>query len=165
MAFPQKINQGIDSPANAGHPLMHLELVKKLLGRRTLFHPVFVGITHSVTASLMLSQALYWTRIWLSKPEQSHADGWFWKSQAEWQDETGLSRKEQETARRVLRTALFLDEKKQGMPSRIFFRLDLGRITESIHSADGLDWSDDYVVFQLLGRPYLLSPQPERFYA
>ena len=124
-------NRGIfEGLADASHPRMRLELVKKLLGRSVLFHPIFVRVTHSVTASLMLSQALYWARTWLTKPEQSCSDGWFCKSFKEWQDETGLSRREQETARKILREVGFLEEKKQGMPAKSFYRLDLSRIAK-----------------------------------
>lgn len=124
------------------HPRMRLELVKKLLGGSVLFHPDFVRITDSVTASLMLSQALYWTRTWLTQPEQSGVNGWFWKPIKEWQDETGLSRREQETARKILRQLGFLEEKKQGMPAKLYYRLDLDRIAESVHPVSNIDWMD-----------------------
>ena len=61
------------------------------------FHRCLVPVTGSVTAALMLSHA-----IWSSQASEADADGWFVKSREEWGDETGLSRWEQETARRVL---------------------------------------------------------------
>lgn len=60
------------------------------------FHRIFVEITNSVTAALMLSQAVYWTK------RTADPDGWFWKTTAEWTTETGLSRREQITARQKL---------------------------------------------------------------
>lgn len=147
-------NRGIfNDLINESHPRMRLELVKKLLGRSVLFHPDFVRITNSVTASLMLSQALYWGRTWATKPEQLCADGWFCKSAKEWQDETGLSRREQETARRILRDIGFLDEKKQGMPAKSYYRLNLDRIAESVHPVSNIDWMDDAVMTVKRGRP------------
>jgi hypothetical protein len=51
------------------------------------------------------------------------SDGWFCRSQEEWTEETGLSRWEQETARRALRTGGFLDERRAGMPAKLWFRV------------------------------------------
>ena len=62
------------------------------------FHRCLVPITGGVTSALMLSQA-----IWTSQSLEPSADGWFLRSQEQWTQETGLSRWEQETARRALR--------------------------------------------------------------
>ena len=82
------------------------------------FHRCLVPVTGSVTAALMLSQA-----IWSSQTSEPGADGWFFKSRDEWEDETGLSRWEQETARRVLRDGGFLEERRVGMPAKLCFRV------------------------------------------
>ena len=75
-----------------------LEDVIRLLGSRVIaFHPKLVAITGRVTTGLMLSQSLYWSRkLALTQPE---TEGWFWKRRQDWLKETGLSRREQETAR------------------------------------------------------------------
>ncbi len=82
------------------------------------FHRCLVPVTGSVTAALMLSQA-----IWSSQASDPEADGWFVKSRDEWEEETGLSRWEQETARRVLRDGGFLEERRVGMPAKLCFRV------------------------------------------
>ena len=82
------------------------------------FHRCLVPVTGSVTAALMLSQA-----IWTSQASAPAADGWFVKSREEWEDETGLSRWEQQTARRVLRDGGFLEERRVGMPAKLYFRV------------------------------------------
>gem|GEM_PF-1272979 len=101
----------------------------------------------------MLSQGFYWTRNWLL--EQPHTEGWFWKKQQDWQAEIGLSRKEQETARRVLRDLGFIQERKVGMPARLAFRLDLDQIAQAVQpdNSGQLNWQDDAAVFELLGQP------------
>ena len=66
----------------------------------------------------MLSQA-----IWTSEALDPEVSGWFCRSQEEWTDETGLSRWEQETARRALRTGGFLEERRAGMPAKLWFRV------------------------------------------
>ena len=82
------------------------------------FHRCLVPITGGVTAALMLSQA-----IWTTQALEPHADGWFLKSQEQWCAETGLSRWEQEGARRALRRAGLLEERRSGMPARLWFRV------------------------------------------
>jgi len=82
------------------------------------FHRCLVPITGGVTAALMLSQA-----IWTSQTIEPLAGGWFSRSQEQWTEETGLSRWEQETARRALRSAGFLEERRVGMPAKLWFRV------------------------------------------
>ena len=69
----------------------------KLLDRPITFHRVFVDLTGSINAALLLSQAVYWTN--RLPPER---EGWFYKTKEEWTAETGLSRKEQDKARERL---------------------------------------------------------------
>lgn len=66
----------------------------KLLDRPITFHRVFVDITGSINAALMLSNAVYWTNRLPNERE-----GWFHKTREEWTAETGLTRHEQERAR------------------------------------------------------------------
>jgi hypothetical protein len=72
--------------------------VRHLAGSRVVaYHPSFAAIAGGVTAGLFLAQLFYW------HDKGSDPDGWIYKTQAEWEEETGLSRWEQETARRRLR--------------------------------------------------------------
>ena len=49
--------------------------------------------------------------------------GWFYKTQKEIRDETGLTREEQETARRRLISAGVLEEDRRGVPAKLYFRV------------------------------------------
>lgn len=82
------------------------------------FHRCLVPITGGVTAALLLSQA-----IWTTQTIEPSANGWFSRSQEQWTEETGLSRWEQETARRALRNAGFMEERRVGMPAKLWFRV------------------------------------------
>ncbi|WP_297391151.1 hypothetical protein [Acidiferrobacter sp.] len=79
----------------------------------------------------MLSQAIYWTN------RTSNPDGWFWKTQQQWEAETGMGRREQETARARLRETPFWKEKRTGIPARMFFRVDLQQLEASLIGAGG----------------------------
>jgi hypothetical protein len=82
------------------------------------FHRCLVAVTGGVTSALMLSQA-----IWTTQSLDPSADGWFIRSQEQWTQETGLSRWEQETARRALRGSGLLEERRVGMPAKFWFRV------------------------------------------
>ena len=98
------------------------------------FHRCLVPVTGSVTAALMLSQA-----IWASQAADAQEDGWFAKSREEWEEETGLSRWEQQTARRVLRDSGFLEERRMGIPARLCFRVRSEEVLRALQvHANGL---------------------------
>lgn len=94
------------------------ELLLEVFDPPVSFHRCLVPITGGVTAALMLSQA-----IWTSQEIDHTANGWFAKSQEQWAEETGLTRWEQETARRALRSFGFLEERRIGMPAKLWYRV------------------------------------------
>src|SRR5215813_11475833 len=95
--------------------------VRALLRRPIAFHPTLANMTGSVSAGLMLSQAIYWTEV--VEDKQPNRGGWFYKTQAEWTVETCLSRWEQESARKRLRKWDFWLEDRRGQPARLWFRV------------------------------------------
>ncbi len=106
--------------------------IRALLTRPVAFHPMLARLCGSVTAGLMLSQALYWTDVQeRTKPE---AGGWFYKKQNEWTDETCLTRTEQQTARKKLIELGFLEEERRDLPAKMYFRVILERVCEAIES-------------------------------
>jgi hypothetical protein len=94
------------------------ELLLEVFDLPVSFHRCLIPITGGVTAALMLSQAISTTQTL-----EPAVGGWFARSQEEWSEETGLSRWEQETARRALRNAGFLEERRVGMPAKLWFRV------------------------------------------
>jgi hypothetical protein len=130
-----------------------LSVIWPLLGRHIAFHRRLVDLTSSVKAALLLSQSAYWTR---HGRDIAQTGGWFHKTTEQWEMETGLSAKEQATAREVLRGLALLDDQRMGIPARLHFRLnvdELGmrladRIASHPHAAD---WSDRVVLAELLG--------------
>jgi len=96
------------------------------------FHRCLVPVTGGITSALLLSQAI-WTSQWL----EPAADGWFLRSQDEWTQETGLSRWEQEAARRALRRSGLLEERRIGMPARLWFRVRPDAVWRALQAAAG----------------------------
>lgn len=93
------------------------------------YHPILARALNSVTAALFLSQLLYWT------PRAHDPEGWVRKEQWEIQDETGLTRREQETARKVLKAAGILDETRRGVPGKMHFRVDMEQLVTLLSGA------------------------------
>src|ERR1035437_9135079 len=145
-----------------------ISLTLSLLGREVLaFHPRLVKLTGSVSAALMLSQSLYWSRMLIERHERNERgerderDGWFWKTRADWRQEIALSRHEQDSARKRLRTLPFWQERCCGLPAKMHFRIDLDQLAKEIdHDFLGhWDWQDRQQKFQLLGPPVLIFRQ------
>ena len=102
-------------------PVPHF--LETLLDRPIAFHRVFAELTNSLTAGIMLSQAIYWSK------RTKDPNGWFYKSRDEWYTETYILRRAQENARAILRAsrfglASFWQEELRGVPARLFYRVD-----------------------------------------
>ena len=108
-------------------PPITAELLLEIFDLPVSFHRCLVPITGGVTAALMLSQA-----IWTTQNIDAAANGWFSKSREQWTEDTGLSRWEQATARRALRSAGFLEERRIGMPSKLWYRVRPERVWHAL---------------------------------
>lgn len=102
-----------------------------LLDRPIAFHRGLKRVINSANTALMLSQAIYWSR--------RTEDGWFYKTQAEWEEETFLTRREQETARKYLRTQPFWDEEKRGLPAKLYFRVNFQALFKALAKTKTLE--------------------------
>ena len=140
-------------PRAAQYAMASIARLWPLLGRCIAFHARLVDLTGSVKASLMLSQAIYWTR--RGKDIRQHG-GWFFKTIGQWHQETGLSRHEQAHARATLRGLHLIDERKRGLPARLFYRVDAERLATSLSDSvdrrdECVDWDDSEQISALLG--------------
>ncbi|HXF44436.1 MAG TPA: hypothetical protein VNK70_03165 [Candidatus Paceibacterota bacterium] len=93
------------------------------VGRPVAYYPRLAPFLGSVKATLFLCQLLFW-----EGKQRDKVERWIYKTQDEIQKETGLSRREQESARKQLRERGYLDEKYQGIPRQLFFRINLDAI-------------------------------------
>ena len=138
--------------ANDDEPAARLDqelaIVWPRLGRHIAFHRRLVDLTANVKAALLLSQTIYWTR---HGRDIKHSDGWFYKTTEQWEIETGLSAKEQFSARLVLREMAILNEQRIGLPAKLHFRLAVDQLSALLaerigRASSGLDWSDGAAV-------------------
>lgn len=102
------------------------ELIKALLDRPIAYNRAYARIADSATAGLLLSQAAYWAR--------TMNDAWFYKTAAQWLEETGLSRHEFQEARRLLVTLGFLEYELRSMPAKGHYRVNWEAICASLQT-------------------------------
>jgi len=104
------------------------------IGRPVVYYPSLNAITGGVAATVFLANLCQWSGT------QRDPDGWIFKTQAAIAAETGLSRREQETARKQLRTAALLREERRGVPARLYYQVQI----ETLNAAwDGLPPNKD----------------------
>lgn len=94
-----------------------------------VIHRSFLRICRSINAALLLTRLVD-----LTEHAASEADGWISLTQAQWEAETGMSRYEQETARRVLRERELIRERRAGMPARLEMRLQAGVLADEMRA-------------------------------
>ncbi|HDS3500762.1 TPA: hypothetical protein QIR73_001619 [Enterobacter cloacae] len=94
----------------------------QLVDRPIAFQRSFVRLGVGITGALLLSQIVYW---------QNRMEGnWFYKTQSDLEEETGLTRYEQEGARKKLVSCGVLEEAKRGIPAKLYFRVNQERLEE-----------------------------------
>jgi len=106
-------------------------LLRLLSDRPIAYHPALAGLVGGAAPALFLSQLLYWS------DKGNDPSGWIYKTRNDWQEETGLTRYEQETARRKLRETGIVTEKLAGVPATLHYRIDFDALIEQAQSSWG----------------------------
>ena len=102
-------------------------ILAEFLKRPIAYQPVIAKAVGSVKLGILFSQLYYWS------DKTNDPEGWIYKTQKDIYEETALSRKEQETARRDARGLGLIEEKLVGQPATVHFRIDVGRLLELIN--------------------------------
>jgi len=106
--------------------MIRKEAVIAVLGSPVAYYAVFAKALGNVDAGVFASQFFYW------HGKGRDPDGWVYKTQAEIEDETGLTRRNQETARRKLRALGVLEEKCTGLPAKLYYRMNIDVLFEVV---------------------------------
>lgn len=91
------------------------------------FKPIYAKITGSIEAALMLSQAEFCTT------RKSNGRS-FSKTREEWEQETGITYWKQKSARKILRSFPFWKEYEAGIPSRLYYKVDVEMLSKYVKS-------------------------------
>lgn len=101
-------------------------LLPHVFDRPIAFHRILAEVAGSANGGVFLSQAMYWSSI------KETNDGWFYKTAEDWEKETFLSRREQETVRRNLMKKKVLEEVRKGIPAKLYFRVNNSELLDAI---------------------------------
>ncbi len=97
----------------------------ELAGSAVAVYPAFRRVLGlSASAAQFLSQAVYWT--------EKTNDGWFYKTESEWESEVGLKADEVRDSRKSLKAMGVLDEERKGIPAKMFYRIDVDVLFEAL---------------------------------
>lgn len=90
------------------------------------YHPAYARIGGSVTAGILLAQLMYWTRY--------SRTGWVFRTQAQIENETALTEREQNGARRKLRERGLIIEKRRGVPAQLYYQPQFDAIRAALEA-------------------------------
>ena len=105
----------------------------EILGHPPIYiQPIYVhALECSINAALFLTQALYWQHLFTTRFPGKTERGFF-RSQNQWYERTGMKRKAWENARRELRNLEILKEQHGGLPSRLYYKVDMELLSQKI---------------------------------
>ncbi len=102
----------------------------RTVGRCVGYYPLIAMALGSVKTGIFICQLLYWQ-------ERGEKGEWIYKSRKQMEEETGLSREEQDTAKRLLKRLKIIETKRAGIPATTHYKIDFDRFDEVI---------DNYVI-------------------
>ena len=92
------------------------------IGRPVAYYPEIAIRLGNVKAAIFLCQFLYW--------HDKGQSGWTYKTIEEITQETGLSKKEQMSARKLLRELNLMDEDNKRLEHRVYYRVNLDQLND-----------------------------------
>lgn len=106
------------------------EPLMRLIESDTLaYRVIFAKALKSPIAAIVLSQYLYWGKNVLSVKR----DGWFYKTEGQFYNETGVSVKSQRTARKILFESGVLLIEKRGIPSKNWYKINYQELARFLY--------------------------------
>jgi len=94
------------------------------LGRPVIYWPSLCPVVGGVNATILLCHLIWWG-------DKGHdPDGWIYKTQEAIASETGLTRREQDTAKAKLRDLGLVEIARRGVPPILHYRVDLDMLEQ-----------------------------------
>ncbi|RXJ86933.1 hypothetical protein [Arcobacter sp. CECT 8985] len=98
-------------------------ILKQLNQKPIAYYPVYREITGSTTGGILLSQLMYW----FSKKDK------IFKTDKEIMEETFLTRKELENAKKLIKKLDFITVSREGLPAKTYYEIDWNEMLSSLH--------------------------------
>lgn len=103
----------------------------RLAGRPMAYYPKLGSLLGDLKTGVFICLFIHWD----GKGEDP--DGWIYKTQKEISEETGLSRYEQETARKTLVELGVLETSRRGQPAKLYYKFDWEKLEKALTAANG----------------------------
>jgi hypothetical protein len=104
------------------------KIIASVLGTRPIFFDRNLAkVLGSAKAGLFLSQLLFWWK-------KGRNPNWVYKTIKEIEDETALSRQEQDTAIKICKGFGALEVRLMGIPAKRHFRLNINKIVKLLEA-------------------------------
>ena len=98
----------------------------RVIGRPVTYYPTIAQCLEDVKTAIFICNFIYW------EGKQDDEDGWIYKRRVDITRETGLSRHEQDTARKRLRSLKLMEEQLRGTPPKMHYRFDWQKFEEML---------------------------------
>jgi hypothetical protein len=113
-------------------------LIIRILGEKPIaFNPSLGRLAKSATAGLFLSQLLYWD-------DKGANRNWIFKTIPNIQEETCLTRSEQDRAIKIWKTLNILKVELRGIPRRRYFHIDKDNLIKILTKPDSETLTNQY---------------------
>lgn len=101
---------------------MTYEILKRLLSDKPVaFHPELARMFGGVNEALFFQQVAFWS-------DKGRDPEWIWKTAVDFEREICLSRYQQAKAREVLVGLGVIEEKRDGMPAKLWYRVNWDQV-------------------------------------
>jgi hypothetical protein len=104
-------------------------------GRPVAYHADLARALGSIPAALMLTQLLYWS--------DKTTDGWVWKVERDWYYELAFTPDVLKGARKVLTALRVIEHKRDGLPAKPYYRVDMEALDQWWEQTFGPDLSGE----------------------
>lgn len=98
-------------------------ILKQLNQKPIAYYPIYRQVTGSTTGGILLSQLMYW----FSKKDK------IFKTDLEIMEETFLTKKELENAKKLIKNLDFITVSREGLPAKTYYEIDWDLMVSSFH--------------------------------
>jgi len=102
---------------------MNAQILKALHQRPIAYYPFYRTLTGSTTAGILLSQLMYW----FSKKEK------IFKTDKDISEETLLTKKELENAKKIIKKLDFITVSREGIPAKTYYKIDMEMFKKTLN--------------------------------
>lgn len=121
-------------------------------GRTIAVYRCLIDLAGSLKAAAMLSQLIYWTRV---SKEVAEREGWIYKTIAQMEEETGLTKREQGVCRDKLESLNLIVVSRKNQGGKLAFKVNLDELACAVARLHGYDTEQGLSIQELQSKSSL----------